>query len=101
MHIFGCSFEEVQDKHTMTIMQEMTAACRQNPACLKLDPFERVSCLRRCVSPGCYAKVYGQNPLEPGEIDVHYPKYKHCFHNLWKNKYRKYLNLDPEPATGV
>jgi len=49
---------ETNDKHTLTIMKEMTAACRQNPACTKLDPFDRVACIRRCVSPMCYGQIY-------------------------------------------
>ncbi len=30
-------------------------------------------------------------PLEPGEIDVNYVQYKKCFHNHWKNSYRRTL----------
>ena len=49
---------ETNDKHTLTIMKEMTAACRQNPLCAKLDPFDRVACIRRCISPMCYNQKY-------------------------------------------
>lgn len=94
MKIF-CSDEEleVNDKHTLTIMRELTEACQQNLACLKLDPFDKVACIRRCVSPTCYAKIYDSSPLEPGEIDVNYPRYKSCFHKMWKNKHREALNI--------
>ena len=84
---------ETNDKHTLTIMKEMTAACRQNPSCLKLDPFDKVACIRRCVSPMCYNQIYDSSPLEPGEIDVKYPQYKSCFHKLWKSRYRESLNI--------
>jgi len=84
---------ETNDKHTLTIMKEMTAACRQNPLCAKLDPFDRVACIRRCVSPMCYNQIYDSSPLEPGEIDTKYPGYKSCFHKLWKSKYRESLNI--------
>ena len=84
---------ETNDKHTLTIMKEMTAACRQNPLCAKLDPFDRVACIRRCVSPMCYNQIYDSSPLEPGEIDTKYPGYKSCFHKLWKAKYRDSLNI--------
>ncbi len=91
---FNCSANlEVNDKHTLTIMKEMTTACQQNLSCLKLDPFDKVACIRRCVSPLCYAKIYNSSPLEPGEIDVNYPRYKSCFHKQWKNKYRNTLNV--------
>lgn len=72
------------------IMKEMTAACHQNPSCVKQEPFDKVACIRRCVSPLCYSKFYQSSPLEPGEIDLKYPHYKSCFHDLWKNKHLKW-----------
>ena len=84
----------MNDKHTLLIMKEMTSACQQNQACFKLDPFDKLACIRRCVSPNCYAKIYDYSPLEPGEIDVLYPQYKACFHNLWKDKYRNSITID-------
>ena len=92
LFLFFSNFE-TNDKHTLTIMKEMTAACRQNPLCAKLDPFDRVACIRRCVSPMCYNQIYDSSPLEPGEIDTKYPGYKSCFHKLWKSKYRESLNI--------
>ena len=77
-------------------MKELSAACQQNPTCLKVEAFDKLACIRRCVSPTCYAKVYSQNPLEPGEIDVLYPHYKSCFHNIWKDKYRSSFNLNQD-----
>ena len=96
--IFFCFSENLPqpDKHTLTIMKELSSACQQNPTCLKVEPLERLACIRRCVSPGCYAKIYSQNPLEPGEIDVLYPTYKACFHSVWKDKYRSSLKLDQD-----
>ena len=84
----------VNDKHTLLIMKEMTSACQQNQACFKLDPFDKLACIRKCVSPSCYAKIYDYSPLEPGEIDVLYPQYKACFHDLWKDKYRNSILVD-------
>ena len=37
------------DKHTLTIMKELSAACQQNPTCLKVDPIDRLACIRRYV----------------------------------------------------
>ena len=71
-------------------MQELTEACTQNTACsARAIPiaFERLACIRKCVSPNCYAAVYLDQPLEPGEIDVKYSKYKACFHRHWKSRY--------------
>ena len=33
------------------------------------SPDERVNCVNKCLSPDCFTKIYGQNPLEDGEID--------------------------------
>ena len=82
------------DKHTLLIMKEMTEACKQSPNCLKIDPFDKLACIRKCVSPGCYAKIYNYSPLEPGEIDIKYPHYKACFHNVWKDKYRNSIKIE-------
>ena len=73
-------------------MKELTEACTQNTACsARTIPiaFERLACIRKCVSPNCYAAVYLDQPLEPGEIDVKYSKYKACFHRQWKFRYSK------------
>ena len=102
LHFFPCFSEnlsqqqQLPDKHTLTIMKELSAACQQTPTCLKVEPLDRLACIRRCVSPGCYAKIYSQNPLEPGEIDVLYPTYKACFHSVWKDKYRSSHKLDQD-----
>ena len=103
LHFFPCFSEnlpqqqqQLPDKHTLTIMKELSAACQQTPTCLKVEPLDRLACIRRCVSPGCYAKIYSQNPLEPGEIDVLYPTYKACFHSVWKDKYRLSHKLDQD-----
>ena len=79
--------ESAGDKRTQVFMQELTAACKQNSNCLKKTPFEKVACIRSCVSPHCYRLVYGKDPLEPGEIDVKYNDYKICFHHTLKDKH--------------
>ena len=79
-------------RRTQRIMQELTEACQQNSACSSRAipvAFERLACIRKCVSPNCYAAVYMDQPLEPGEIDVNYSKYKACFHRHWKSRYSK------------
>ena len=72
-------------------MRELSSACKTSTACIKKSPFDKITCIRKCVSNNCYASVYGREPLEPGEIDVNYSKYKRCFHTLYRNKYRSHL----------
>ncbi|XP_078437743.1 uncharacterized protein LOC144708360 [Wolffia australiana] len=41
------------------------------------------NCALRCVSPICYNLVYGDDPLEEGEIDfIRGQEYKYCMHKL-------------------
>jgi len=95
---FDSRFVQQSDRRTQRIMQELTEACQQNSACSSRTipiPFERLACIRKCVSPNCYAAVYLDQPLEPGEIDVKYSKYKACFHRHWKSRYsRTYDHLN-------
>ena len=77
-------------RRTQRIMEELTEACQQNSLCSARSiplPFDRLACIRKCVSPNCYASVYLDQPLEPGEIDVKYSKYKACFHRHWRSRY--------------
>ena len=77
-------------RRTQRIMEELTEACQQNSMCSARSiplPFDRLACIRKCVSPNCYAAVYLDQPLEPGEIDVKYSKYKACFHRHWRSRY--------------
>ena len=77
-------------RRTQRIMEELTEACQQNSMCSARSiplPFDRLACIRKCVSPNCYASVYLDQPLEPGEIDVKYSKYKACFHRHWRSRY--------------
>lgn len=38
--------------------------------CAAFIPEEGMNCLLACVSPSCFARVYGLTPLEEGEVDV-------------------------------
>ena len=43
------------------------------------SPDERVNCVSKCVSPDCFEKIYGKQPLEDGEIDeVRKNRYNSC-----------------------
>merc|ERR1712232_593462 len=37
--------------------------------CSHLHPDERGDCVAQCSSPACYAGIYKNAPLEPGEVD--------------------------------
>eukprot|EP00927_Polykrikos_kofoidii_P052342 TRINITY_DN46127_c0_g1_i1.p1 TRINITY_DN46127_c0_g1~~TRINITY_DN46127_c0_g1_i1.p1 ORF type:complete len:143 (-),score=21.07 TRINITY_DN46127_c0_g1_i1:200-628(-) len=37
--------------------------------CAHLHPDENDDCVSKCVSENCYKDIYGNEPLEPGEVD--------------------------------
>ena len=43
-------------------------ACEQ-AICDALHPFERSNCVNKCISPSCFRAVYGERPLEDGEVN--------------------------------
>ena len=38
--------------------------------CSSLIPEEAMDCIQQCVSSDCYQEIYGDSPLEPGEMDL-------------------------------
>ncbi|KAG0563428.1 hypothetical protein KC19_8G030600 [Ceratodon purpureus] len=36
----------------------------------KASPIDKENCALSCVSPSCYESVYGNDPLEEGEVDL-------------------------------
>mmetsp|Transcript_36722 Transcript_36722/g.117810 ORF Transcript_36722/g.117810 Transcript_36722/m.117810 type:complete len:121 (+) Transcript_36722:334-696(+) len=45
--------------------------CETSPPCAEIQPPElRANCVHECVSPRCYAQIYGDEPLEDGEVDA-------------------------------
>lgn len=61
--------------------KEFESACKQSAPCIELDTgsLERLKCVRKCISPSCYAEIYRINDLEEGEIDVRLQSFKGCF----------------------
>jgi hypothetical protein len=47
----------------------MKIACERGP-CAEYLPEENMNCVHECIDHGCYMEVYGENPLEDGEIDL-------------------------------
>jgi hypothetical protein len=52
----------------------------------KID--EGMNCVYNCLSSECYNTIYGDNPLEDGEIDV--VRYR-TFQNCVRKEYKKIL----------
>lgn len=48
-------------------VRESRVACARRGVCPNDRHFE--NCLNRCVSEPCYVRVYGNEPLEEGEVD--------------------------------
>ena len=49
-------------------LKEVRREC-ESKACLHLAEDEAGNCVHECVSPLCFDKIYGAEPLEPGEVD--------------------------------
>jgi hypothetical protein len=47
----------------------MKTACERGQ-CAEWLPEENMNCVHQCIDRDCYTEVYGDNPLEDGEIDV-------------------------------
>ena len=41
----------------------------ERKTCIHLPEHEATNCVNECLSPACFAQVYGEEPLEPGELD--------------------------------
>ncbi|GFO19901.1 structural maintenance of chromosomes protein [Plakobranchus ocellatus] len=46
--------------------------------CQGLWTVEHTRCIRKCMSEFCYNELYGDDPLEEGEIDVRLNSFKGC-----------------------
>jgi hypothetical protein len=68
------------------IWKQRRAQC-QRQECGKLVKEEAYNCVDRCVSPECYDEIYGDNPLEDGEIDnVRYRQFTGCVRLQTRNE---------------
>ena len=38
--------------------------------CSVMIPEESLNCVNQCISPVCYTEVYGELPLEDGQVDI-------------------------------
>mmetsp|Transcript_25259 Transcript_25259/g.30393 ORF Transcript_25259/g.30393 Transcript_25259/m.30393 type:complete len:104 (+) Transcript_25259:2-313(+) len=44
--------------------------CESSPTCSELSPERRMNCVNECVSAECYSQIFGDEPLEDGEVDT-------------------------------
>lgn len=52
--------------------------CEMSLECQNLYGVENTKCVRMCISETCYNELYGDDPLEEGEIDVRLNSFKGC-----------------------
>ena len=57
------------DREVKAKRAECEEELRDDPSCA-VSAIDMDNCVLRCVSPTCYANVYGSDPLEEGEVDV-------------------------------
>ncbi|KAK3092067.1 hypothetical protein FSP39_024883 [Pinctada imbricata] len=79
------------------------AVCEVRPDCLAMYGANQTMCIRKCVSEFCFKELYGDDPLEEGEIDVRFNSFKGCLAQEkvgnMHNKYSGSRNL-PEQDLG-
>lgn len=85
-------FPYYETRKNEALFREYVKACEQSPACWS-SPYtdstsERTACIRSCINQACYADVYGDDPLEEGEIDVRLNSFKGCFHQALQRRRR-------------
>jgi len=85
-------FPYYETRKNEALFREYVKACEQSPACWS-PPYtesalERTACVRSCINQACYADVYGDDPLEEGEIDVRLNSFKGCFHQVLQRRRR-------------
>lgn len=52
--------------------------CEMSAECQGIFGVDHTRCVRMCISETCYNELYGDDPLEEGEIDVRFNSYKGC-----------------------
>ena len=66
-------------KRTVIEARKLRNLC-ENEVCGAYLVEENLNCVSICLSPACYEKVYGENPLEDGELDFERAKrFDECF----------------------
>lgn len=58
-----------RNKKLMQQFESMRFDC-EHSTCKEFLPEESSMCVSRCISAACHEEIYGENPLEDGEINV-------------------------------
>ena len=58
-----------QRRRAEVLLKDTRMICEMK-ICIHFRPEEAMNCVNICISPACYQEVYGDMPLEDGEIDV-------------------------------
>jgi len=58
-----------QRQRTDVLLSDVRKSCEMQ-ACVHFIPEEAMNCVQLCLSPTCYQTIYGDEPLEDGEIDI-------------------------------
>jgi Domain of unknown function (DUF4787) len=73
-------------KRTELKLRKLRWTCQnERMECARLVPQESLNCVNLCISAACYQQVYGEYPLEDGEVDV---KRAMAFEGCVKNELR-------------
>eukprot|EP00658_Telonema_sp_P-2_P067781 TRINITY_DN56717_c0_g1_i1.p2 TRINITY_DN56717_c0_g1~~TRINITY_DN56717_c0_g1_i1.p2 ORF type:complete len:128 (+),score=15.87 TRINITY_DN56717_c0_g1_i1:164-547(+) len=73
--------------------------CERAAPCDSLDAYEIPKCALKCVSTSCYEQVYGEDELEPGELDhMRRKSFKDCFRAQPANVTAQ-VDLPPPPPS--
>lgn len=68
-----CEQKEICEQISSMIDKNSNQAEKEN------RQIQMLNCVRRCISPICYRKLYEKDPLERGEIDVRSSQFKTCW----------------------
>ena len=78
------------DKDYHLMRDTCAEAIKTDPECVGNDDVVRENCVLRCVSPECYDKLYGHDPLEEGELDTTRGRlFRNCVRSEMKEKKKK------------
>lgn len=83
------SFATGISRRSQTLFHLEETKCLSEICKMNDEPDTNWNCVSKCVSPTCFAQVYGREPLEEGELDeARRGKYVVCVSNEFRAKYR-------------
>jgi len=67
--VFANPRRKRQQRNNRQLIRQLRTSCALE-TCAAYVPEESLNCVFACLSPSCYDRVYGPDPLEDGEVDV-------------------------------